>query len=70
MQNTNQYNGLINFNEQIIELHNLARTLELNILTKVVSAKLRALADELSELNRPPSLGRSSNDVIHPDIEQ
>ncbi len=70
MQNTKQLEGLINLNAHVIELHNLARTLELNLLTRDVSAKLRALADELSELNRPHSLGRSSNDVIDPDIEQ
>ncbi len=51
MQNTKQLEGLINLNAQVIELHNLARTLELNLLTRDVSAKLRALADELSELN-------------------
>jgi hypothetical protein len=70
MQNINHDSFFVNLNEFIIELHNMARALELKPLTKNVSAKLRALADELSELNRPPSLGRSSNDVIHPDIEQ
>ena len=70
MQNTKQLEGFINLNAHVIELHNLARALELNLLTKDVSAKLRALADELSELNRPHSLGRSSKDVIHPGIEQ
>jgi len=59
MQNTNQLECFMSLNDRVIELHNLARTLELNPLTKSVSAKLRALADELSELNRPPSLGGS-----------
>jgi hypothetical protein len=70
MQNSKQLEGFINLNVHVIELHNLARTLEVNLLTKDVSAKLRALADELSELNRPHLLGRSLNEVIHPDIKQ
>jgi len=56
MQYANQVDDFVNLNAHVIELHNLARTLELNLLTKNVSAKLRAIADELSELNRPSSL--------------
>ncbi len=70
MQNINKVNDFVNLNAHVIELHNLARALELNLLTKDVSAKLRALADELSELNRSPSFGWSSNELIHLDIEQ
>jgi len=70
MQNINKVNDFVNLNAHVIELHNLARALELNLLTKDVSAKLRALADELSELNRQHSLGRLLNEVIHPHIEQ
>ncbi len=57
MQNTNQVDDFVNLNAHVIELHNVARALELNLLTTDLAAKLRALADELSELNRPLSVG-------------
>ncbi len=53
MKNTTQVEVFIDLNSLVIELHNLARALELNLLTKDVSAKLRAQADELSQLIKP-----------------
>jgi hypothetical protein len=52
---TKQVEEIVNFDASIIELHNLARKLELNLLTKVVGTKTRALADELSELKQTSS---------------
>jgi len=61
MHNTKQVEEIVYLDASIIELHNLARKLELNLLTKVLSAKTRALADELSELKRTSSYGPKSN---------
>ena len=63
MPNSSQVQRTINLDISIIELHNLARKLELNPLTKDVSAKLRTLANELSEL-KPVCLLRLGTDKI------
>ncbi len=47
-----QLEKVIHLDEFIIELHNMARKLSLHPLTKNVSAQLRDLGHELSELKR------------------
>ncbi len=58
MQNSTQVERIANLDICIIELHGLARKLELTLLSKDVSAKLRDLANELSELKRVPAWRR------------